>query len=85
MQILCSYILVMCPACAAFISPRHNSLSFHPPWTGADPGFLVGGGTDPLWGLPTYDFVEFSQKLHEIEKILGCGGHAPGAPSWIRH
>ena len=22
-------------------------------------------------GAPTYDFVEISQKLHEIEKILG--------------
>ena len=59
--------------------------------TGADPGFPVGRGANPLGrGSPTYDFVKFSQKLHEIEKILGCGEGgggrgAPGAPPWIRH
>ena len=47
--------------------------------TGADPGFPVGRGANPLGGSPTYDFVKFSQKLHEIEKILGCGGRG-GAP-----
>ena len=52
---------------------------------GADPGFPVGGGADPLGGGATYDFVKFSQKLHEIEKILGRGGGAPPAPPWIRH
>ena len=40
---------------------------------GADPGFSVGGA-------PTYDFVKFSEKLCEIEKILGLGGGAPGSP-----
>ena len=35
-----------------------------------DPGFSVGGGADPP-GAPTYDFVKFSWKQHEIEKILG--------------
>ena len=35
--------------------------------------FRVGGGADP-GGAPTYDFVKFSQKLDEIEKILGCRG-----------
>ena len=57
-------------------------------WAGADPGFLVGGGTDPL-GAPTYDFVKISQKMHEIEKILGHGGGGEGArrgaPPLIRH
>ena len=49
--------------------------------SGADPGFPVGGGTDPLGGAPTYDFVKFSEKLHEIEKILGHRGvHAGGIP-----
>ena len=49
--------------------------------TGADPGFPVGGGADPRGGAPTYDFVKFSKKLHEIEKNLGRrGGRAPGAP-----
>ena len=44
----------------------------------ADPGFSVGGGADPpRWrGRPTYDFVKFSKKLHEIEKILGRRGVA---------
>ena len=49
--------------------------------TGADPGFPVGGGANPLGGAPTYDFAKFCEKLHEIEKILGRrGGRAPGAP-----
>ena len=50
--------------------------------TGVDPGFHVGGGAKPLGrGAPTYDFVKFSEKLHEIEKILDRkGGGAPGAP-----
>ena len=39
----------------------------------ADPGFPRGGGA------PTYEFVEFSQKLHEIERIWtrGEGGASP--------
>ena len=41
---------------------------------GTDPGFPVGGGADPLAGTPTYNFVKCSEKLHEIEKILGHGG-----------
>ena len=49
--------------------------------SGADPGFPVGGGADPLGGAPTYDFVKFSQKLHEIKKILGRrSARAGGAP-----
>ena len=41
-----------------------------------DPGFPVGGGANPLGGAPTYDFVKFSEKLHEIEKILDRRGGA---------
>ena len=42
---------------------------------GADPGFHVGGGANPPGGgAPTYNFANFSEKLHEIEKILGRGG-----------
>ena len=37
--------------------------------SGADPGFPVGGGADPR-GAPTYDFVKFSEKMHELEKIF---------------
>ena len=47
---------------------------------GADPGFPVGEGADPLGGASTYDFVKFSEKLHEIEKILGCRGARAGCP-----
>ena len=28
-------------------------------------------GRQPSGGAPTYDFVKFCEKLHEIEKILG--------------
>ena len=47
---------------------------------GADPGFPVGGDANPPGVVPTYDFAKFCKTLHEIEKILGCRGHAPGAP-----
>ena len=30
-------------------------------------------GADPPWGAHTYDFVKFSKKMHEIEKMLGRG------------
>ena len=33
-----------------------------------DLGFPRGGGANPP-GVSTYDFVKFSQKLHEIERI----------------
>ena len=50
--------------------------------TGADPGFPVGGNANPLeGGAPTYDFAKISEKLQEIEKILGHRGRPP----WIRH
>ena len=46
--------------------------------SGADPGFPVGGGTNPpLTKPPTYDFANFSEKLH-----WGGGG---GGGAWIRH
>ena len=35
-----------------------------------DPGFPVGGSANRP-GAPTYDFVKFFKKMHEIEKILG--------------
>ena len=34
-------------------------------------------GRQPSGGAPTYDFAKFSEKLHEIEKILGRRGGAP--------
>ena len=39
--------------------------------SGADPGLFVGGGADPLG---VNNFVKISEKLHEMEKILGRGG-----------
>ena len=34
--------------------------------TVADPGFPRGGGANSPGGTPTYDFVKFYQKKHEI-------------------
>ena len=49
--------------------------------SGADPGLPVAGGANPLGGAPTYDFAQFCEKLHEIEKILGRGAkHSPPPP-----
>ena len=55
--------------------------------SGADTGFPEGWGANS-WGggAPTYKLARFSQKLHEIKKILvHGGGHVPGAPPCIRH
>ena len=40
--------------------------------SGADPGFYQEGAPT-LRGAPTYDFVKFSEKLHEIEKMVRRG------------
>ena len=37
-------------------------------------------GRQPSRGEPTYDFVKFSEKLHEIKKILGRRGGARRVP-----
>ena len=42
-------------------------------FSGADPGFPVGGGANHLGRAPNY-FAKFCAKLHEIEKIWGCRG-----------
>ena len=39
-----------------------------------------GGGWGGGNGAPTYNFVKFSKKLHEIEKILGHRGAPPPNP-----
>ena len=41
--------------------------------TVADPGFPRGGGTNPP-GEVNIQFAEFSQKLHQIERIWNPGG-----------
>ena len=48
--------------------------------SGADPEFPVGGGANP-GEMPIYKFARFSQKLHEIKKILvRRRARAGGAP-----
>ena len=55
-----------------------------PSLAGADRGFSVGGGANPPGGAPAYTFARYSEKLHEIKKILvRRGGGAPPPP--IRH
>ena len=51
-------------------------------FTGADPGLVVGGGTNPLGeGAPTQYIYTFSEKPHEIKEILvrrgACAKSAP--------
>ena len=49
--------------------------------TVADPGFPRGGGANPQGGAPRYDFIKFSQKLHEIkENSAPRGGRASPVP-----
>ena len=54
--------------------------------TGADPGLPIGGGADLRvqggGGAPTYDFVKFSRKLHEIEKTFWPRGMGRGLMLW---
>ena len=50
--------------------------------SGADPGFPLGGGTDPS-GV-NIRFCQIKKKLHEIEKKLGRGG-ARGAPRSVNY
>ena len=59
---------------------KQKSNAFYFPEEGAcqreamvDPGFPRGGSANSPWGVPTYDFAKFSQKLHEIERILTRG------------
>ena len=62
-----------------YITTRPISLSCI--FSAADPGFSVGGGRQPSKKrAPTYDFAKFSEKLHDIEKILDRRGDAGSAP-----
>ena len=50
--------------------------------SGADPGFPVGGGCQPSRRrAPAYKFARFSEKLHEIKKMLV----RRGGSHWISH
>ena len=46
-------------------------------YPGADQGFPIGKGANPPRVAPTHDFAKNSQKLHEIEKMLGRRGRPP--------
>ena len=50
--------------------------------TMADPGFPRAGDANSPRGAPIHDYAKFTQKLHEIERILtrGGGGGARDAP-----
>ena len=61
---------------AWFVSPAECRINYGKPV--ADPGFPRGGGINPV-GAPTYDFAQFSQKLHEIKRSRTPGG-APHPP-----
>ena len=50
-----------------------------------DPEFPVEGDANPPEGAPKYDFAKFSEKLHEIEKILSLGGRTPLDPPLPTH
>ena len=62
---------------AIIIGWRPHVYSWYPhtyPSAVADPGFPQDGSTSPPRGVPTYDFANFSQRLHEIERIWTGGG-----------
>ena len=62
------------------INHYYSLFTITQPWTGADPGFSVGGGANPPGRGCRQKFPKISEKLHEIEKILDRrGGGAPGA------
>ena len=63
----------------------HANESIRGTQTGADPGFLVGGGANPPGGAANIPICQiFPKKLHEIKKILVRRVGAP-PPPWIRH
>ena len=52
--------------------------------TVADPGFPRGGGANSQGGVPGYNFIKISRKLHEIKENSaprgGRGGRTSPAP-----
>ena len=49
---------------------------------GADPGFPVGGGTNPPGGAPTYDFAmilpNFAKNCMKMRTFWAVGGESTG-------
>ena len=46
---------------------------------GADPGFPVGGDTNPPGGCKHTNLPDFSKNCMKLRKFWSVGGHAPGA------
>ena len=77
-QVAYCVVTMNLPACCVLHNPIWEQI--HTTYSGADPGFPVGGGTNPPGGA-NIRFWQFFWKLHEIEKILGRReGRVPGAP-----
>ena len=55
-------------------------LYLFPPKSGADPGFPVGGGTDPPWGRQYMILSKFQKNCMESRKFWARGGYVPGRP-----
>ena len=70
--------------CCRWYTFYWNAFLFFHIKSGADPGFPIGGAPTLQEGAPAYKFDRFSEKLHEIKKILVRWG-APGTPPWICH
>ena len=51
-----------------------------PPQSGADPGFPVGGGANPLGGRQHTILSNFLKNCMKSRKFWTVGGRAPGAP-----
>ena len=56
-------------------------------YSGADPGFLIGWGANPPGGGANIQICQiFPKNCMKLRKFWSMGGgHAPGAPPWIRH
>ena len=52
--------------------------------TGADPGFPVGGGANPLEGRQQMILPLFAKNCMKLRTFWAVGGHLPAAPL-IRH
>ena len=46
----------------------------------ADSGFPLGGGANSQRGVPGYNFIKISQKLHEIKENSARRGTCPVCP-----
>ena len=68
-----------------FLINNHTNPSSNEIKSGADPGFPVGGGADPLGGANIRFCQIFPKTAWNQENFGPWGGRAPGRPPWIRH